>query len=102
MEPAEFCFTTYLADLPPARCDELYESPWTCRAVLRAVLPMAKQYVLRLLHVEEAVPVGAPWGLNCPVFYLHNDRSQQIKNATVLCVLFWDFLALHSRMQSAL
>lgn len=49
----------YLQSLPPAQADALYASRWTCAALLRALPPLAKQAVLRLVHVEEAVPAGA-------------------------------------------
>ncbi|KAL3681904.1 hypothetical protein R1sor_024860 [Riccia sorocarpa] len=48
-------FMEMVAALPAAKLDDLYESPWTCQAVVRSLPPLAKQYVLRLLFVEAAV-----------------------------------------------
>lgn len=48
-------FMDYLASLPAIQLDRLYESHWTCQAVLRSLPPLAKQYVLRLVLVEAAV-----------------------------------------------
>eukprot|EP00195_Chlamydomonas_chlamydogama_P010376 CAMPEP_0202894508 /NCGR_PEP_ID=MMETSP1392-20130828/3906_1 /ASSEMBLY_ACC=CAM_ASM_000868 /TAXON_ID=225041 /ORGANISM="Chlamydomonas chlamydogama, Strain SAG 11-48b" /LENGTH=534 /DNA_ID=CAMNT_0049579235 /DNA_START=140 /DNA_END=1743 /DNA_ORIENTATION=- len=45
----------YIETLPTAKRDKLYESPWTCQAVLRSLPPLAKQYILRLLWVERPV-----------------------------------------------
>lgn len=43
---------SYLATLPRPKLDALYENPWTCRAVLRSLPPLAKQYVMRMLLLE--------------------------------------------------
>lgn len=51
---------SYLASLPRPKLDALYESPWTCRAVLRSLPPLAKQYVLRMLLLEGGLPQSAP------------------------------------------
>eukprot|EP00897_Mesotaenium_endlicherianum_P003506 jgi/Mesen1/3183/ME000184S02247 len=48
-------FIDYLASLPAVKLDKLYESHWTCQAVLRSLPPVAKQYVLRLLHIEAPI-----------------------------------------------
>lgn len=50
-------FMEMVAALPAAKLDLLYERHWTCQAVLRSLPPLAKQYVMRLLYVENAVPV---------------------------------------------
>jgi transcription initiation factor TFIIH subunit 4 len=52
----------YVQELTPDRRDGLWDSPWTCQAVLRALPELAKHYVMRLLFVGDvAVPVGG-WG----------------------------------------
>lgn len=53
----EFSFLEYLTQQPPARLDALYESQWTCMATFRALPPLAKHYVMRLLFVD-SVPLG--------------------------------------------
>ncbi|NBS71265.1 hypothetical protein EBT31_20505, partial [bacterium] len=47
-----------ILDLQPDRLDALYESQWTCMATFRALPPLAKHYVMRLLFIE-SVPLGA-------------------------------------------
>lgn len=49
-------FSTYLETLPSTELASLYSSPWTCQAVLRSLPSIPQQFVLRLLHLEEAVP----------------------------------------------
>ncbi|KAG1673265.1 hypothetical protein FOA52_002545 [Chlamydomonas sp. UWO 241] len=45
----------YVETLAPDTRDKLYESPWTCQAVLRSLHPLAKQYILRLMWIERPV-----------------------------------------------
>jgi transcription initiation factor TFIIH subunit 4 len=49
---------TYLEALPPVKLSRLYDSPFTCLAVLRSLPPLAKQYTLRLLFLDSGVPQG--------------------------------------------
>ncbi len=49
---------TYLESLPPERLAQLYESSWTCQAVLRSLPPIAKLYVMRLLLVQQPISAG--------------------------------------------
>lgn len=51
-------FVSYLEDLPPSAVRELYSSPWTCRAVLRSLSPLAKQYVMRLAFLDDNLADG--------------------------------------------
>ena len=53
------CFLDYLSSQPADRLDALYRSRWTCAALLRALPPLARYTVLRLLHVEAPLSVGA-------------------------------------------
>lgn len=48
----------YLEHLPPLKLAGLYDSPFTCQAVLRSLPPLARQYVLRLLSLDAGVPEG--------------------------------------------
>ena len=48
----------FLSGLPPRQMDRLYRSPWACLAVLRALPPLGKHYAMRLLYVEDGVPVA--------------------------------------------
>lgn len=49
---------SYVETLDSAVRDKLYESSWTCQAMLRSLQPLAKQYVLRLLWVDRPVAKG--------------------------------------------
>lgn len=49
---------SYVETLDAAVRDKLYESSWTCQAMLRSLQPLAKQYVLRLLWVDRPVAKG--------------------------------------------
>lgn len=49
-------FSQYLNSLPSDQLSALYESPWTCQAVLRSLPALAQQLVLRLLHIDDPVP----------------------------------------------
>ena len=49
----------FLESLPPAAVEAVYASRWTCAALVRALPPLAKHMVMRLVHVDTAVPVGA-------------------------------------------
>eukprot|EP00955_Chlamydomonas_euryale_P026371 278381-Chlamydomonas_euryale.AAC.13 len=53
---------SYVETLPPDIRDKLFESPWTCQAVLRSLQPLAKQYILRLMWIERPVLQGT-WTL---------------------------------------
>jgi transcription initiation factor TFIIH subunit 4 len=43
----------YIEALPAAKREGLYESQWTCQALLRSLPAVAQQYVLRLLFLDE-------------------------------------------------
>ena len=51
--------TAYLVALPRDTLDALYESRWTCLAVLRSLPPLGSQYLLRMLLVDVPVTQGA-------------------------------------------
>lgn len=42
---------SYLQVLPKEQLGALYESPWTCNGLLRALLPLSRVYITRLLLV---------------------------------------------------
>jgi len=46
----------YLKTLPSDVLDQLYNHPATCLAVFRELHPLSKQFVMRLLFVQQAVP----------------------------------------------
>jgi hypothetical protein len=49
-------FTEYLQDLPVEQLKRLYDSPWTCQAVLRSLPSLCQHLVLILLFPAEPVP----------------------------------------------
>ena len=49
----------YLVALPRDTLDALYESRWTCLAVLRSLPALGAQYLLRMLLVDAPVTQGA-------------------------------------------
>jgi Transcription factor Tfb2 len=50
-------FATYLESLPGTTLNQLYHSLYVCLAILHGLPPLAKQYVLRMLHLTK-VPAG--------------------------------------------
>lgn len=46
----------YLKTLQPEVLDQLYNHPATCLAVFRELPGLAKQFIMRLLHVQQPVP----------------------------------------------
>ena len=46
----------YLQSLQGDQLDSLYNHPATCLAVFRELPPLAKQIVMRLIFVQQAVP----------------------------------------------
>ena len=62
--------TSYVQILNQQQRDLLFESPWTCQAVLRSLQPLAKQYILRMLWISSPVPAGG-WGGHARVDSAH-------------------------------
>ncbi|OIV93194.1 hypothetical protein TanjilG_24409 [Lupinus angustifolius] len=50
-------FMDMVASMPAMKLDKLYENGFICEAILRSLPPLAKKYVLQLLHID--VPVSA-------------------------------------------
>ena len=50
-------FATYAESLPGTVLDQLYQSLYVCQAILHSLPPLAKQYVVRMLHTG-AIPAG--------------------------------------------
>ena len=59
LRPAAMELAAYLVALPRDTLDALYESRWTCLAVLRSLPPLGSQYLLRMLLVDAPVTQGA-------------------------------------------
>lgn len=49
-------FSRYLGRLPVEQLSVLYESKWTCLAVLRSLPSLSQQMILRLMFVDQPVP----------------------------------------------
>ncbi|XP_061349422.1 general transcription and DNA repair factor IIH subunit TFB2 isoform X2 [Gastrolobium bilobum] len=50
-------FMDMVASMPAMKLDKLFENGFICEAILRSLPPLAKKYVLQLLHID--VPVAA-------------------------------------------
>ena len=48
-------FSRYLKGLPSEQLTVLYQSPWTCLAVLRSLPSLPQQVALRLLFVDKPI-----------------------------------------------
>lgn len=53
---------SYIANLPPDAKQQVFASSWTAQALFRALSPLAKQYILRLVYVDAAISEGGSWG----------------------------------------
>ena len=47
----------FMTQLSESSIAELYQDPWSCQAAFQSLSPLAKHIVLRLLCVDEAVPM---------------------------------------------
>ncbi|KHN10014.1 General transcription factor IIH subunit 4 [Glycine soja] len=50
-------FMDMVASMPAMKLDKLYENGFICEAILRSLPPLAKKYVIQMLHID--VPVAA-------------------------------------------
>ncbi|GAU38487.1 hypothetical protein TSUD_64670 [Trifolium subterraneum] len=48
-------FMDMVASMPAMKLDKLYENAFICEAILRSLPPLAKKYVLQLLHIDGPV-----------------------------------------------
>uniref|UniRef100_A0A383W7J1 RNA polymerase II transcription factor B subunit 2 n=1 Tax=Tetradesmus obliquus TaxID=3088 RepID=A0A383W7J1_TETOB len=55
MQHQSLDLASYIAALPPQIKFDVFSSPWTTQALFRALSPLAQQYILRLLYVDEGV-----------------------------------------------
>lgn len=51
-------FSAYAESLPGTVLDQLYQSLYVCQAILHSLPPLAKQYVMRMLHADQ---IPADW-----------------------------------------
>lgn len=51
---------SYIAHLEPGVKQQVFASSWTAQALFRALSPLAKQYILRLVYVDGGVSTGTP------------------------------------------
>lgn len=56
---ARMDLNSYLEELSKEQLVSLYDSYWTCQAVLRSLPPLAQQYVLRLLFIDQPLELSA-------------------------------------------
>jgi len=67
----------YLKTLPQEVLDNLYSHPATCLAVYRELPALAKQFIMRLLYIEQAIPqaVVSSW-----INHQHHSHSKQAQD----------------------
>jgi hypothetical protein len=58
MQHQSLDLASYIAALPPEIKFDVFSSPWTTQALFRALSPLAQQYILRLLYVDDGVSKG--------------------------------------------
>lgn len=78
-------FSAYLTTLPRDQLTYLYDSPWTCQAVLRSLPPLPQHLVLRMLFMPGPVP--ASWLDGAVPERKHRERDKGLDLLTQLHVL---------------
>jgi hypothetical protein len=58
MQHQSLDLASYIAALPPQIKFDVFSSPWTTQALFRALSPLAQQYILRLLYVDDGASKG--------------------------------------------
>ena len=71
----------YFSALPRAAIDRLYSDGWTCQGLLRALPPLARQYVLRLACAQGQLPARVVHG------WAQQSREAHAKHSHALEVL---------------
>jgi len=46
----------YVASLPSVKITRLYENRFTCLAIFRSLSPLAKQYIYRMVFLDDPIP----------------------------------------------
>lgn len=73
-------FSGYAESLPGTVLDQLYQSLYVCQAILHSLPPLAKQYVVRMLHAQ-AIPAGEQsiaWPCCLSMAPLHQFRAYRV------------------------
>ncbi len=70
-------FSGYAENLPGTVLDQLYQSLYVCQAILHSLPPLAKQYVVRMLHAH-AIPAGEQFGAWRAVCRWHQFRAYPV------------------------
>ena len=89
-------FATYAESLPGTVLDQLYQSLYVCQAILHSLPPLAKQYVVRMLHTG-TVPAGKQQVPCC--VYRHSFNTGEV---TAEWLDQWASSQGHSKHQAAL
>ncbi len=71
-------FSGYAENLPGTVLDQLYQSLYVCQAILHSLPPLAKQYVVRMLHAH-AIPAGEQFGAWRAVCRWHHFRAYRVR-----------------------
>jgi hypothetical protein len=78
MQNQSLDLASYIAALPPQIKFDVFSSPWTTQALFRALSPLAQQYILRLLYVDEGISKGK-------ILHLASRSSCLPHNASLCC-----------------
>jgi len=86
----------YLKTLPQEVLDNLYNHPATCLAVFRELPALAKQLIVRLIYIEQAIPqaVVASW-----VTHHYHKQSKQAQD-TLTGLRVWKETAMPGGLKS--
>jgi len=86
----------YLKTLPQDVLDNLYNHPATCLAVYRELPPLAKQLIVRLIYIEQAIPqaVITSWVSH------HFHKQSKISQETLTSLRVWKETSMSGGLKS--
>lgn len=59
VDATQLDLSSYIGSLAPDVKADVFSGSWTAQALFRALTPLAKQYILRLVYIDGGVPAGA-------------------------------------------
>lgn len=86
----------YLKTLSQDVLDNLYNHPATCLAVFRELPPLAKQLIVRLIYIEQAIPqaVVSSWVNH------HYQKLSKAAQDTLSSLRVWKETSMHGGLTS--
>jgi len=86
----------YLKTLPQEVLDNLYNHPATCLAVFRELPPLAKQLIVRLIYIEQAIPqaVVTSWVSH------HYHKQSKVSQETLTSLRVWKETSMSGGLKS--